>query len=444
MTKTTGFQPAGPTKMPWRFLGLAFLAVLFDGFDTASLAFSVPTLAEQWGRTPAAFGTALVLTNFGVVVGYIASGPLGARLGEKRLLISGIMVFGLFTVATALILSTESIVLLNVTRFLSGIGLGGVLPVAVSLAASSSPRNRREFVSVFVTLGLTCGLSLGGFLGGPLLRSVGTVGVFLIAGIAPIVVAIALSLVSIGGEVRQPVAAHAGRKGTETRAEEASVTKLFEREFRTRTLLLWCFSFLVFLVAYTISNWAPTLLGDYGFDEFQAPLGLAMFSLGGLLGGLILIPMAARLGITRSLIIMPTVGAIAMAGFAFANGNTFLVFTTLLVAGAGLTSSQIGQLTMAVTLYPEGTRSTGVGWSAALGRMGSIVGPGVGSVLLAASVSAQTIILWAIIPVGVAVFAAFVISSQIKSTRSISTSVDAAQPTSLKDGRQPDLKGVMD
>src|SRR5699024_2072996 len=175
------------------------------------------------------------------------------------------------------------------------------------------------------------------------------------------------------------------------------------------------------LVAYTITNWAPTLLGDYGFDEYQAPLGLALFSLGGIFGGLMLIPLAAKLGISRSLVIMPTIGGLALIGFAFANGNTALVFITLFIAGAGLTASQIGQLTMAVTLYPERTRSTGVGWSAALGRMGSIVGPGVGGVLLAAALSAQNIILISIIPVALAVLAALTITIRLTKKRPIET-----------------------
>ena len=402
----------GETKIPWLFVGLAFLTVLLDGFDTATLAFSIPSLAEQWGTSPAAFGTALVLTNLGVVLGYIASGPLSARIGEKNLLVIGTLGFGLFTLLTAGAISLESMMLLDIARFLTGIGLGGVLPVAVSLAAGYSPAKRRELVSVLVTLGLTCGLSLGGFAGGPLLRSIGVTGVFLIAGIVPIVVALAIFLVKLPAK---PTVT------TTTAAEDARMGKLFEPTFRNRTLLLWTFSFLVFLVAYTITNWAPTLLGDYGFDEYQAPLGLALFSLGGIFGGLMLIPLAAKLGISRSLVIMPTIGGLALIGFAFANGNTALVFITLFIAGAGLTASQIGQLTMAVTLYPERTRSTGVGWSAALGRMGSIVGPGVGGVLLAAAFSAQNIILISIIPVALAVLAALTITIRLTKKRPIET-----------------------
>ncbi|WP_219413755.1 MFS transporter [Pseudonocardia nigra] len=167
-----------PSAIRWRVIILAFLALLLDGFDTAALAFAVPTLATAWETVPAAFTLPLVLTNAGVVVGYLTCGWLGARLGRRRVLIGGVVLYGLGAIAAALVIPLESIAILSVVRLITGLGLGVVLPIAVSLSTSHSPVRRREAVSVAVTLGLPSGLTLGGFTGGALIQSVGVTGVF--------------------------------------------------------------------------------------------------------------------------------------------------------------------------------------------------------------------------------------------------------------------------
>lgn len=389
-------------RVPWGLVALAFAAVMLDGFDAVTFAFSIPALAKEWGVAPASFSMALVLTNLGVVIGYMASGPLGARIGERRLLTLGIFGYAGFTILVAATLPLQSMVLLDLLRFLAGGGLGAVLPVAVPLAAAHAPARRRELVSMLVTLGLASGGTLAGFLGGTLLRTIGVTGVFWVAVILALFVGAGLA------SLKLPV--RAGSPAKQDSKEHARIGKLFEKDVRLSTILLWSFSFLVFLAGYTLTNWVPTLLAGYGFSEYEAPLGLAMFSLGGMIGGLVLIPLAARIGIARSLVLMPALGLVSMLLATVAGVPHLGVLIALAGTGAGLVAGQVGQLTMAVSLYPEGTRSTGVGWLAAVGRIGAIVGPGVGGILLAAGFSAPTFLGLVAIPVAVAVVGAIVIT----------------------------------
>ncbi|MEW2356491.1 MFS transporter [Spirillospora sp. NPDC029432] len=379
-----------PRRVLWSVVVLAFLAVLLDGFDAAALAFSVPTLAREWGVERAAFTMPLVLTNLGVVVGYLASGPLGARLGRRRLLIGGVVFFAAGTLLTAATLALQSISVLGVTRVLTGLGLGAVLPAAVALATEHSPSRWRERVSVTVTLGLASGATLGGVFGGRMLETLGPAGVFWFAGGAPLVLAAAMAW-------RLPPATAAGTGGEARRGER--VGELFRPGLRTSTLLIWTFSFLVFVSAYTLQSWVPALLTDFGFAESEAPLGLAYFSFGGILGGIVLIWLAARIRIAPALCAMSLLGAVCalvVARVELGDGPLLLVIGG---AGAGLIGSQIGQLTMAVALYPAATRTTGVGWAAALGRAGSIVGPGIGGVLLGLALPGRDIVLLTTLPV---------------------------------------------
>lgn len=381
-----------PSAIRWRVVVLAFLAVLLDGFDTAALAFVVPTLAKAWATVPASFTLPLVLTNAGVVVGYLSCGWLGARFKRRRVLINGVALYGAGSIAAALVIPLESIATLSIVRLLTGFGLGVVLPIAVSLATANSPDRRREVVSVIVTLGLASGLTIGGFTGGTLIQSVGVTGVFWIGGILPLVLAAAMTW-----GLTEPA------RADDASARQASrVARLFVADLRTATVLLWTFSFLVFVASYTLTSWVPTLLTEYGFSPAEAPLGLAYVSLGGILGGLVLIPLAARLGIARALILATTLCAVCMVIASRFELGIALLLLALGGAGMGVVAGQIGQLALAVSLYAPATRTTGVGWAAALGRVGSIVGPGIAGVLLAFSLPARDIMLLTAIPVLVA------------------------------------------
>ncbi|HEX4360342.1 MAG TPA: MFS transporter [Pseudonocardia sp.] len=383
----------GPPRVRWHIVALAFLAVLLDGFDAASLSVVVPTLAKQWGTAPASFTAPLVLTNIGVVLGYLSCGWLGARFGRRPMLIAGVVLFAVLTGATALVLSAESITALSVLRFGTGLGLGMALPLSVALATDYSPDRRRELVAVIVTLGLTSGSTVGGLVGGRLLVGIGAAGIFWVAAVLPLLLAGVLLLAMPEPARRQTGAAA---------KHDAKLARLFAPELRATTTMLWAFAFLVFIAAYTLTSWVPTLLVGYGFSPTRAPIGLAYVSFGGLLGGLALIPLAARLGITRTLILLPTLGAICMVIAARVQLSDGALLLVLGGAGAGVVAAQIGQLTLAVSLYSAGSRTTGVGWAAALGRAGSIVGPGVAGILIGLALAGKDIVLLTAVPVVVA------------------------------------------
>ncbi|MEU6269592.1 MFS transporter [Saccharopolyspora shandongensis] len=413
------------TPVRWGVVLLAFLAVLFDGFDSASLSFVLPSLAEQWGIVAAAFTPAVVITNIGVVLGYLASGTLGVRMGLRWLLLTGVVTFAVGSLATALVLPLESVTMLSVARGLTGLGLGVVLPGAVSLATAHNPVNQRQLVSVAVTLGLAAGGTVAGVFGSKLLNSVGATGVFWIGGGLPLVLAAVMwrGLPDTAGE---------SQKSTEEAQREARVDRLFAPGLRATTTLLWSFAFLVFIASYTLQSWVPTLLTGYGFSPSEAPIGLAFLSFGGVLGGIVLLSLAARIGIAPALVVMPIVGVLSMLAAATLGMSDLTLLFVLGGAGAGLTASQIGQLTLAVTLYEPGTRTTGVGWAAALGRFGSIVGPGVAGVLLAFALPSTDIVLLTTIPV----LAAAVCAAVLWRTPTRAAVPAVAQPGGARQGER--------
>ncbi|WP_037064267.1 MFS transporter [Pseudonocardia acaciae] len=375
----------------WLVVALCFLPVFMDGFDTSALALAIPALAGDWGLVPAAFTLPLVATSVGVVVGYIASGWAARGIGRRRLLIGSSVLFSAGTLVTAMVLPTHSVEAVTLVRLVTGLGFGGAYPSGVAFATDFSSKRQRQVVPLLVTLGFAAGATVAGVASQQLITMFGTEGLFWSAGVVS--GATALLLVAFLPAERAPVV------GEGRRTER--VAQLFERAVRLDTLLLWTFAFLAFLVSTALTSWVPVLLGQLGFGAAEAPLGLAFVYLGAIAGGVAVIPLAARLGIGRTLVVLPLLGALCLVAMAGGSAGGVALLILLAGAGAGISGSQSGQLGMAVSLYPPEHRTTGIGWASALGKAGSIAGPSVAGIMLGTGSSAGTI--FAVAAAGLAV-----------------------------------------
>lgn len=371
------------------------MTILLDGFDTTSIGFVVPTLAREWNLPPAAFTPAFVMTSVGAVIGYVASGRLAAWTGRRSLILGAVLLFGLGTCATALVSTVNGLALL---RLITGIGLGAAIPASISFAVDHGPAHRRETVTIAVAAGLALGSTIAGILGAQLIGRYGWQSVFWLGGVLPLVFFPVLWLLLPRDE-------EVAKEGAVGDAERPSVAALFADGRASRTVALWCFSFLVFTSLYALSFWIPTLLLAFGFAASEVSLGSAALGAGGVVAGLLLVPLTAWFG-TRTLMLAATCATVfLMAILATAVNGPSLVLPVIAALGAGLIAGTLGQAALAVSIYGAALRTTGVGWSSALGRMGSILGPAVGGLLLSLGHPPKFVLLMLCIPVSLSVIA---------------------------------------
>lgn len=368
-------------------IAICFLIVLLDGLDTTSIAFVAPLLAREWGMPPAAFTPAFISTSIGAVIGYVACGPLAERLGPRIVGVGSVVLFGLGTLLTA---AAYDIVSLSALRLVSAIGLGGALPIAVAAAAQVVAPKHRETVAMLVATGLSAGGVVGGIVGGPLMQAFGWTSIFVLGGILPLAMVPAFSRVLAGSGLERATAAENDRSN--------SIAALFRTSLLPLTALLWLFAFFTFLAAYALTFWIPTLLVGFGFEPATAPVGAAAFGAGGLVGNLVMMTIVSRLGMKRVLTAALLLAIICVASLSQLAIAESMVLPLIAGVGAGLITGCVGQSALAVSFYPPSLRATGVGCAAACGRLGSIVGPAVGGVMLSFGWSARDIILTAILP----------------------------------------------
>lgn len=175
--------------------------------------------------------------------------------------------------------------------------------------------------------------------------------------------------------------------------------RLFATGYALRKLLLWGYSFLIFAANCALGSWVPVLLTSFGFAPAEAPRGLAAIGIGGVVGNIVFMPLVARFGARKVLVASAILAIAGVLAAGMIDLPQRLVLLALAAVGAGLITSSVGRSAFAVSIYPSEIRTTGVGWSAAMGRAGSIVVPAVGGAMLAFHWPARDVAWTACLPV---------------------------------------------
>jgi len=401
---------------------LCALVVFVEGFDAQAIAYVAPSISADWALAKGALGPVFAAGLLGIMLGSLFIAPLADRLGRRRVMLVSTALFGVLTLVTPLAENTTSLLVL---RFLTGFGLGGAMPNAISLTSEYSPARHRSFLIMLMFGGFSLGSALGGFAAAYLIPHGGWESVFIAGGVMPLFLLPLLwfrlpeSLRFLAGSGKQDVAATrllrrldpaAGADDRVTVSEETaargSVRELFRHGRAPITVLLWIIFFMSLLDLYLIVNWLPTTLTAAGTSMGQAAITGSIFQLGGLVGTIVIGLLSDRVGAGRILTVAYVLAAFCIAAIGMTHGGSVGMLIAVAGAGFGVVGGQIGANALSATFYPTAIRSTGVGWALGIGRIGSIVGPLVGGMLLALDMSAQRLFLISVVPVLIAAIAA--------------------------------------
>ena len=174
-----------------RVAALCALVQICDGYDINSIGVTVPSLTHAWNLPGPAFTQAFLWSSIGIMVGALSAGPIGDRIGRKPLLLASLTIFGLASLLSGF---AGSLLVLSVLRFFTGMGIGGAFPGAATLAGDYAPRRLRATMIMATFTGAPIGGFLCGQLAAVLLPTLGWPSVFLVGGVVPLLMVIALAL----------------------------------------------------------------------------------------------------------------------------------------------------------------------------------------------------------------------------------------------------------
>ena len=184
-------KTSGSGALQIRVAALCTLVQICDGYDINSIGVAVPSLTHAWNLPGPAFTQAFLWSSIGILVGALSAGPIGDRFGRKPLLLGSLTIFGLASLLSGL---AGSLPMLSVTRFFTGIGIGGAFPGAASLTGDYAPQRRRATMIMASFTGAPLGGFLCGQIAGLLLPNFGWPSVFFVGGVVPLVMVAALAV----------------------------------------------------------------------------------------------------------------------------------------------------------------------------------------------------------------------------------------------------------
>lgn len=420
-------RPLGAFQV--RVVALCAFIVLLDGFDTQAIGYVGPAIIQAWHVNRAALSPVFAAGLFGMMLGALGFGPLADRIGRRPVLILCTLLFGVFSLLTATADSLES---LRLFRLLTGIGLGGAMPNAIALTTEYAPRRVRATTVMMMFCGFSLGAVLGGVAAAGLIARFGWTSVFVLGGAAPcLAVAVFLPLLPesirylvVHGKDRRkifallrhvapgaPLEAEAILTVPEQKSNAFVVGQLFTERRALFTALVWVVFFMSLLDLYFLVNWLPTIIHDAGVDAQKAVLITTMFQVGGIAGTLSLGRLFDRFSPFRALALTYLIGSVCILLVGTAGSSVGLLYATVFGAGFCIVGGQIGANALTAESYPTAIRATGVGWALGIGRIGSIIGPLVGGLLLSLRWDTRHIFLVAAVPVLVAALASVLIAA---------------------------------
>ena len=375
-----------------------FALNMLDGFDVLAIAFTAPTISQEWQLTPYMLGIIFSAGLVGMTLGAAFIAPFTDVIGRRAMILLSLTAIAISMALTGMTTDAGQMV---VMRIITGLGIGSILASLTSLVAEYTPARKRSLMVGFMHVGYPLGATAGGFAAVWLIELSGWPAVFYCGSLLSFA-ALVLTYLFLPESMeflssRQPRGALGRINRILDRMDwprlqampeappvvvKPSVKQILTPEYRNWTLLLWTGFFMAFLTLYFLFSWVPKITVDAGLPiDMGIYVGTAQ-NFGAFLGGVTLGYLSDRFGVRPLIICFFSGGVIAMLVFGFSPPEVGLLLVLAFLIGFCVLGGFVGFYISAACLYHTEVRTTGVGWSIGAGRTGAIIGPYLGGVFI--------------------------------------------------------------
>ena len=343
---------------------LCFWVAFFEGFDLQAPGIAAKGIATSFGLDQVQMGYVFSLGVFGMLFGAFFGGRIADYLGQKKVLMLSVAIFGVFMSLTAI---APTIEVLYAARFFTGLGLGAAMPTMISVVGDEATEaNRGKLNSL-----MYCGLPVGAICvaGLAMLRpDIQWQTLFLIGGLTPLVL---IPLMAIILKDRPKVV-------KDVQLANEIVPKMTEVLFKNKqyknTVPLWAAFFFTLMINYILISWLPNLLMEQGLQKQQAFMVMLVFQVGAVIGTLGLGYLLDRLKLWQMATIIYS-GLFVALVLLFTTTSIPLLILAGVMGGMFSTGGQSILYGISPIFYSGAGKVTGVGSAISLGRLGAMTGP---------------------------------------------------------------------
>lgn len=365
---------------------ICFLINFTDGFDLIAMSVAAPAIAAELKIGSATLGAVFSSALVGMAIGAMFLAPLGDKLGRRFIILLSITIISTAMLATFTVASLKFLI---AARFVTGVGVGGVLAGTASLVSEFTPGRYRSFAVIFCATGFTLGTVVVGPIASMVINAYGWREVFALGGlfgfstllVAWFLLPESIAFLSARATGLQASPARSSNTGSAQGAGTANappvgIRYLFDPAYRTQTLFLWGLFFGTYWTSYFLMNWTPQLFVLSGASLEHGIRALSVLTFGSLIGAWTLGYFSAKVNLSRLIAIMLFLSALLIGVYsAWKPGNVPIMLAFMFLIGLSLNGGLTALYGLATNIYPLEIRSTGVGWAIGIGRIGAILSP---------------------------------------------------------------------
>lgn len=376
----------------WLLVDLCILLNIVDGYDVQVMSFTAASVSKEWALSGSVLGILISLGLVGMAFGSLFIAPIADKVGRRTIILSCLLLSGITMLFSSHVMNPYQ---LGILRFITGIGIGGLLTNGAVMANEFSTTKWKNLSVALLSTGYAIGAVVGGMIAYRLIGNVGWRSVFMCGGIFTLTVLVLVYFVlpeSVEYQLikRQPnsierinktlakfniQAIHSFPAYKELTHGKVSIKTLFKGNFKARTIFVWIAFFSVMAGQYFILTWTPKLLTMAGMTPEQGvSLGIIL-NFGGILGAILMAFLTVRYQINLVLSSFFALTAIFITVFVLNSGNYIYSMWIAVLVGIFNNGCVAGMYALANSTYDTEIRATGVGSAITMGRLGGILSP---------------------------------------------------------------------
>ena len=392
-TVEQGIRIAGVGRFQYRLFLIFGLVWMADAMQVLSIGFSAPSIAKTFGiAVPQALETGTMFF-VGMLIGAFVFGRLADRIGRRPVLMMAVLVDACFGIASAF---APDFTWLLVLRFLTGIGVGGTLPVDYTMMAEFLPAERRGRWLVLLESFWAVGTILLAVLALVALRWGDDAwrAIFFVTGIPALVgVVLRLSIPESPMYLNRSGNAEGARAVLERIARvngrnepipalqpehpvKRSLAALFDGSLRRRSVALFLAWALISIAYYGVFVYLPVRLSAEGFGFMRGQEFLILLALVQLPGFALSAYGVERWGRRPTLVGFLLLSAAGCLCYSLGSTTPVVVGSTLLMSFA-LLGTWGALYAFTPEVYPTELRASGMGTAGAVARFGGLFAPAI-------------------------------------------------------------------